>query len=139
MQPTQKKSRTPLFVSGLALGIGTAVPLTTSGDAMNRDMMHRMHEFGANILVLPAIEDLPLSYGGLTVSAVNTDIRPLSLEDARKIKTIPNYQNISTVAPKLLVVSNAGGPQDACSRRGFSGRVQAQEVMEDHSGLETRG
>jgi putative ABC transport system permease protein len=71
--------------------------------------MHSLDEFGANILVLPASEDLPLSYGGLTVSAVNTGGRMLTTDDERKIRSIQNNQNISTVAPKLLVVTEIRG------------------------------
>jgi putative ABC transport system permease protein len=105
----RKKGRTFFLVSGLALGIAAAVALTSVGDAMNREVMHTLDEFGANILVLPATEDLPLSYGGMTVSAINTGGRSLTLDDARKIKTIKNHENISTVAPKLLVVSEVKG------------------------------
>ena len=105
----RKKGRTFFLVSGLALGIGAAVALTSVGDAMNREVRHTLDEFGANILVLPATEDLPLSYGGMTVSAINTGGRSLTIEDARKVKTIENRENISTVAPKLLVVSEVKG------------------------------
>jgi putative ABC transport system permease protein len=105
----RKKGRTFFLVSGLALGIGAAVALTSVGDAMNREVMHTLDEFGANILVLPATEDLPLSYGGMTVSAINTGGRSLTIDDARRIKTIKNSENVSTVAPKLLVVSEVKG------------------------------
>lgn len=105
----RKKGRTFFLVSGLALGIGAAVALTSVGDAMNREVMHTLDEFGANILVLPATEDLPLSYGGMTVSAINTGGRSLTIEDARKIRTIKNSENVSIVAPKLLVVSEVKG------------------------------
>ena len=105
----RKKGRTFFLVSGLAIGIGAAVALTSIGDAMNREVMHSLDEFGANILVLPASEDLPLSYGGLTVSAVNTGGRMLTTDDEKKIRSIQNFQNISTVAPKLLVVTEIKG------------------------------
>ncbi len=105
----RKKGRTFFLVSGLALGIGAAVALTSMGDAMNREVMRTLDEFGANILVLPATEDLPLSYGGMTVGALNAGGRSLTLEDAKKVRTIKNHQNISTVAPKLLVVAEVKG------------------------------
>jgi putative ABC transport system permease protein len=105
----RKKGRTFFLVSGLALGIGAAVALASVGDAMNREVMHTLDEFGANIIVLPATEDLPLSYGGMTVSAVNTGGRTLTLEDVDRIRTIRNRENISTVAPKLLVVAEVKG------------------------------
>jgi putative ABC transport system permease protein len=103
----RKKGRTFFLVSGLALGIGAAVALTSVGEAMNREVMHTLDEYGANILVLPATEDLPLSYGGMTVSAINTGGRTLTLDDAKRIRTIRNKENISTIAPKLLVVTEA--------------------------------
>ncbi len=105
----RKKGRTFLLVSGLAIGIGAAVAMTSVGDAMNREVMHALDEFGANILVLPASEGLPLSYGGLTVSAVNTGGRQLTMDDAARIRTIKNRENISTVAPKLLVQTEIRG------------------------------
>src|SRR5512147_3064030 len=86
----RKKGRTFFLVSGLALGIGAAVAMTSIGDAMNREVMHTLDEFGANILVLPASEGLPLSYGGLTVSAVNTGGRDLTMDDINRIRTIRN-------------------------------------------------
>jgi putative ABC transport system permease protein len=83
--------------------------MTSVGDAMNREVMHALDEFGANILVLPASEGLPLSYGGLTVSAVNTGGRELTTNDVDRIRTIKNNQNISTIAPKLLVQTEVKG------------------------------
>jgi putative ABC transport system permease protein len=105
----RKKGRTFFLVSGLAIGIGAAVAMTSVGDAMNREVMHALDEFGANILVLPASEGLPLSYGGLTVSAVNTGGRELTTNDVDRVRTIKNNQNISTIAPKLLVQTEVGG------------------------------
>ncbi len=105
----RKKGRTFFLVSGLAIGIGAAVAMTSVGDAMNREVMHALDEFGANILILPATEGLPLSYGGLTVSAVNTGGRELTMNDVDRIRTIKNKQNISTIAPKLLVQSEVKG------------------------------
>ena len=105
----RKKGRAFFLVSGLAIGIGAAVAMTSVGDAMNREVMHTLDEFGANILVLPASEGLPLSYGGLTVSAVNTGGRELTTDDVEKIRTIRNKENISTIAPKLLVQTTVHG------------------------------
>ncbi len=105
----RKKGRTLLLVSGLAVGIGAAVAMTSVGDAMNKEVMHALDEFGANILVLPASEGLPLSYGGLTVSAVNTGGRQLTMDDVARIRTIKNKDNISTVAPKLLAQTEIHG------------------------------
>ncbi len=105
----RKKGRTLFLVAGLTLGIGAAVALTFLGDAMNREIMRSLDEFGANIVVLPASEDLPLSYGGMTVSAVNTGGRQLTMQDAGRVKSIKNSANVSIVSPKLLVVTEVRG------------------------------
>ncbi|HSB34595.1 MAG TPA: FtsX-like permease family protein [Nitrospirota bacterium] len=105
----RKKGRTFFLVSGLAIGIGAAVAMTSVGEAMNREVMHALDEFGANILVLPASEGLPLSYGGITVSAVSAGGRELTTGDIEKISAIKNSQNISTIAPKLLVQTGVKG------------------------------
>lgn len=105
----RKKGRTFFLVSGLAIGIGAAVAMTTVGDAMNKEVMQALDEFGANILVLPTSEGLPLSYGGITVSAVNTGGRELTMDDVARIRTIKNKDNISTIAPKLLVQTEVQG------------------------------
>ena len=105
----RKKGRTFFLVSGLAIGIGAAVAMTSVGDAMNREVMHALDEYGANILVLPASEGLPLSYGGLMVSAVNTGGRELTMLDIDRIRTIKDKESISTVAPKLLVQTAVKG------------------------------
>ena len=105
----RKKGRTFFLVSGLAISIGAAVAMTSVGDAMNREVMHALDEYGANILVLPASEGLPLSYGGLMVSAVNTGGRELTMLDIDRIRTIKDKESISTVAPKLLVQTAVKG------------------------------
>src|SRR5512134_3495753 len=94
----RKKGRTFFLVSGLALGIGAAVALTSVGDAMNREIMRALDEYGANIIVLPASEDLPLSYGGMTVTAVSTGGRKLGMDDVAKIRSIKNAANVSITA-----------------------------------------
>ena len=116
----RKKGRTFFLVSGLAIGIGAAVAMTSMGDAMNREVMHALDEFGANILVLPASEGLPLSYGGITVSAVSAGGRELTNDDVAKIRDIKNSQNISTVAPKLLVQTEVKGTKVLVAGINFS-------------------
>jgi putative ABC transport system permease protein len=135
----RKKGRTFFLVSGLALGIGAAVALTSVGDAMNREVMHAMDEFGANILVLPASEDLPLTYGGLTVSAVNTGGRELTTDDIAKIRTIENHQNISIVAPKLLVVTEVKGRKVLIAGVEFPAEFRLKKWWRLSGGLKPEG
>lgn len=131
----RKKGRTFFLVSGLALGIGAAVAMTSVGDAMNREVMHALDEFGANILVLPASEGLPLSYGGLTVSAVNTGGRELTTLDVDRIRTIKDKESISTVAPKLLVQSEVKGTRVLVAGVNFKAEQRIKKWWRVASGM----
>jgi putative ABC transport system permease protein len=134
----RKKGRTFFLVSGLAIGIGAAVAMTSVGDAMNREVMRALDEFGANILVLPASEGLPLSYGGLTVSAVNTGGRELTTHDVDRIRTIRNKENISTVAPKLLVQTAVKGTKVLVAGVDFKAEQRLKKWWRVASGMNPR-
>ncbi len=131
----RKKGRTFFLVAGLAIGIGAAVAMTSIGDAMNREVMHALDEFGANILVLPASEGLPLSYGGLTVSAVSTGGRELTTNDIDRIRTIKNNQNISTIAPKLLVQTEVKGSKVLLTGVDFTAEQRLKKWWRVASGM----
>jgi putative ABC transport system permease protein len=134
----RKKGRTFFLVSGLAIGIGAAVAMTSVGEAMNREVMHALDEFGANILVLPASEGLPLSYGGLTVSAVNTGGRELTTHDVDNIRSIRNKENISTVAPKLLVQTAVKGTKVLVAGVDFKAERRLKKWWRVAAGLNPR-
>jgi len=134
----RKKGRTFFLVSGLAIGIGAAVAMTSVGDAMNREVMHALDEFGANILILPATEGLPLSYGGLTVSAVNTGGRELTMNDVDRIRTIKNKQNISTIAPKLLVQTEVKGTKVLVAGVDFNAEQRLKKWWRVAAGMNPR-
>ena len=135
----RKKGRTFFLVSGLAIGIGAAVAMTSVGDAMNREFMHALDEYGANIFILPASEGLPLSYGGLTVSAVNTGGRELAMDDIDRIRTIKNKQNISTIAPKLLVQTEVKGAKILIAGVDFKAEQRLKKWWRVAAGMSPRG
>ncbi len=131
----RKKGRTFFLVSGLAIGISAAVAMASVGQAMNREVMQALDEYGANILVLPATEGLPLSYGGLTVSAVNAGGRELTTADVEKISTIKNKQNISTIAPKLLVQTEVRGRRVLVAGVDFKAERRLKKWWRTSSGM----
>jgi putative ABC transport system permease protein len=98
----RRKTKMVFLVLGLVIAVSTVVALVTLSRIMNADFAKNLDEFGANILIVPKSDDLSLTYGGMTVSGVSFDVRNLNEEDARKIRTIKNRDNISIVAPKLL-------------------------------------
>jgi putative ABC transport system permease protein len=102
----RRKSRMAFLVLGLLIAVGTVVTLVSVAEQMNSEIATSLDEYGANIIIVPRSEDLSLTYGGVAVSSAAFDLRTLSEEDARAIRTIKNKENISIVAPKLLTAVN---------------------------------
>ncbi len=102
----RRKAKMIFLVLGLVIAVSTVVTLITVSAVMNADIATKLDEFGANILIVPKSDDLSLTYGGMSVSGVSFDVRDLTEDDAKMIRTIKNKDNISIIAPKLLNVAN---------------------------------
>ena len=87
---------------GLVIGVGTVVTLFTITDEMEFQIGDTFDQIGANIIITPKSNNLSLSYGGVPVSGVGSDINEIKYEDIEKIWTIENAEVIATVSPKLL-------------------------------------
>jgi len=98
----RRKAKMIFLMIGLIIGVSTVVMLVTVSGAMNKEIGKNLDEFGANILIVPKSEGISLTYGGMSVSGVSFDVQALHADDAQKIRTIKNKENIAIVAPKLL-------------------------------------
>ncbi len=102
------------LLTGAALALGMAVAtaaLSVSLDVGDR-LAHEFRSLGANLLVTPQADSLPLEIGGV-------DYRPVSAgaylpeSDLPKLKTIFWHNNIIAFAPILEVTANvAARPED---------------------------
>ncbi len=98
----RRKTRMVFLFIGLIIAVSTVIILLNISQAMNADIVKKLDEYGANILVTPKTDDLSLSYGGMAVSGVSFDLKQLSNSDVENILTIKNKKNIKIIAPKLL-------------------------------------
>lgn len=98
----RRKTKMLFLVLGLVIAVSTVVTLITVSRIMNADIGTTLDEFGANIIIVPKSDDLSLTYGGMSVSGVSFDVKELTEDDAKAIRTIKDSENISIVAPKLL-------------------------------------
>ena len=105
----RRKAKAAFLIIGLLIGVTTAVTLITLTRVMEEDMGKKMDQLGANILIVPKSHDLALSFGGLQLSGVSLDVKPLHSEDIKKIQKIKNNENLSIVAPKLIGALALGG------------------------------
>lgn len=101
----RRKSRFLFLMVGLVIAVSTVVMLTRLSEMMSGDIASKLDEFGANILIVPASDDLSFSYGGMNISGISFDVRELQESDIEQIRTIKNKDNIKIIAPKLLNVA----------------------------------
>lgn len=106
----RRKSRMALVIIGLAVGVATLAAIVTAMLSFQANIDKKLDTFGFNIVVYPSSSNLSLSYGGMTVSGVDTyGVRPLTVDDIKKIKRIPSAGKIAAVSPKLLQVAEIKG------------------------------
>jgi putative ABC transport system permease protein len=105
----RRKSRFVFLVLGLVAGVATVVTLLSLSSALTAETEHKLDSFGANILITPQMDELSLSYGGISLGGVTVDAAEIHQEDLVRIGTIPNRRNISVVAPKVLGGVTLGG------------------------------
>lgn len=99
-----------LVVIGLAVGVATLVAIITAMLSFQANIDKKLDTFGFNIVIYPSSSNLSLSYGGLTVSGVDTyGVRPLTVDDVKKIERMPSAGKIAAVSPKLLQVAEIKG------------------------------
>lgn len=105
----RRRTKVLFVVLGLSIAVATVVLLTTTAITTRADIDRKLDEYGANIVVFPKSDALTLSYGGITVPGASYDVKELNEEDAAKIKTIKNKDNISVVAPKVIGAATVEG------------------------------
>jgi putative ABC transport system permease protein len=73
------------------------------------DLANKVDEYGANIVVVPRSQELPLTYGGVRLGGLTYDTQPLTMDQVALIRTIKNRENVNVVAPTLLQLAEVEG------------------------------
>ena len=105
----RRKGKALFLITGIAIGIGTAVALLSLSGSIKEEIGSQLDQFGANIVVVPQSNNLSLNYGGVAVSSVSIDEQQLKSEDAVNLLDIPYRNRVSIVAPKLLRAAEVEG------------------------------
>ncbi|MBU2602788.1 MAG: ABC transporter permease [Actinobacteria bacterium] len=101
--------RSALVFVVIAASVAVVTSLYLVTRSAERDLENKVDEYGANIVVVPRSEELPLSYGGVQVGGLTYDVEPLHMDDIAVIRGIENGENINLVAPKLVDSAEVGG------------------------------
>ncbi|HYA02339.1 MAG TPA: ABC transporter permease, partial [Syntrophobacteria bacterium] len=86
----RRKARAAFVLAGLLIAVSTAVALISLVQAMNHDIQHKLEKYGANILIIPKTENLPLTYGGLALGGVSFEMEEIREVDLKKVGSIKN-------------------------------------------------
>ena len=105
----RRKGKMLFLTMGLVIGVATVVALLSVSESMSKDLEERLNQFGANIVMVPRSENLPLSYGGFNIGGVNYDVSELDEAEIPNIRKIKNAENLGTVSPKVLGTVKVNG------------------------------
>ncbi|MBW6463213.1 MAG: ABC transporter permease [Firmicutes bacterium] len=103
----RRKKRMLLILFGLMTGIAITVALFMIVESMRLALGDQIDEFGANIVIVPRAEGMDISYGGTNVTRASVDINQLTESDLELISTIPDYNSINLISPKLVAAVSA--------------------------------
>ncbi len=93
---------------GIAVGVGAVVGLTATLNAMSEDFERKLGEYGVSIVVIPKMEQLSLSYGGVTVAGTS-EVKDFDRSIAGKLRGIKAGDALRIIAPKSLGVVEIEG------------------------------
>lgn len=100
----RRKAKSAFILAGLVVGCATVVAVVGFVEATARDINHKLEKYGANILVVPRSENLPLTYGGLTLGGVSFEVEEIRESDLAAVHHIKNARNIAALGPLVLGV-----------------------------------
>lgn len=115
------------LLTGAALALGMAVAtaaLSVSLDVGDR-LSHEFRSLGANLLVTPEADSLPVEIGGVDYRTANAGV-DLPEADLPKVKTVFWHNNIIAFAPTLEVPADFGIDENPQS--GFATQGQARLI-----------
>lgn len=100
----RKRVRFLLLTATLAFGVAAIVAMFAVTDSMGRQVEERLDRFGANIVMMPRRESLPLVYGGMALGDVGGEAGFFDQDALGAIRTIKNNRNLGVISPKIVGV-----------------------------------
>jgi putative ABC transport system permease protein len=110
----RRKRRVLFAVIGVLIGTMTVVGIFTITRAGEARMLEQMEKYGPNLTVMPAISNVDMQLGDLSLGTLSVGenyiseealpaIRQIADSEIREVMGIEDEGNIATIAPKLYV------------------------------------
>jgi putative ABC transport system permease protein len=116
----RRKKRVLYASLGVVIGITTIIAVLTIALAGQTNIYGQLEKYGANLMVMPAISDINLGLGGLSLGTLAVgenyisedklpEIRQIADGKIREALNIEDEGDIATIAPKLYVNTKING------------------------------
>jgi len=105
---SRRKAKAAFILVGLMIGVATVVALISFTRTMTADINMKLEKYGANILAVPKTDNLPLTYGGLSLGGISFEMQEINQQDLAAIGQIKNAANVAAVGPVVLGGVNIG-------------------------------
>jgi len=117
----RRRKKRVLYASlGVVIGITTIIAVLTIALAGQTNIYGQLEKYGANLMVMPAINDIDVGLGGLSLGTLSVgenyisedklpEIRRISDGKIREALGIEDEGNIVTIAPKLYMNTKVNG------------------------------
>lgn len=99
---SRRKAKAAFILAGLMIGVATVVALISFTRTMTADINMKLEKYGANILAVPKTDNLPLTYGGLSLGGISFEMQEINQSDLAAIGNIKNAANVAAVGPVVL-------------------------------------
>ena len=98
----RRKGKAAFVFIGLMIGVTSIVAFMSLAETLTHEINGKMEKYGANILIIPKMENLSLTYGGLSLGGLSFEMQEILQKDLEKIRTIKNSQNVAAIGPMVL-------------------------------------
>ncbi len=101
---TAQRLRSLLTATGIAIGIGAVVLLTSLGEGLQQFVLAEFTQFGTNLI---SVNPGKVTTHGIS-GALISNVRPLTIEDARILKNIPQIIDTVSVVQGNAAIESGG-------------------------------
>jgi len=104
------RRRTKLLVGvlGVVIAASAIVAVITTFTAATDSLYDESGKFGANIIIRPQTNSIPLIEGSTMVGSISTGENYIDESKLPNIYTIENSANLAVVSPRLYGIANIG-------------------------------
>ncbi|AKB86028.1 ABC transporter permease [Methanococcoides methylutens] len=104
----RRKNKLAIAVLGVIVAASAIVAVVTTFSAATDSLYEESTNFGANIIVRPQTDSIPLIAGSTSIGSISTGENYIEQTDIPRIYGIENNANLAVVAPRLYGVAETG-------------------------------